>query len=643
VNNDKTLNILGYNEIKETIKRHAASNLGKKLVDEMKPQTDPKIILSRYDEVKEAVKILKEGSGISLGGISDITPFLSKIEKGMFLHPEELVKVSDFLRCIRQLKKSIDSYEHLAPRLFSYSVGLGNYKSIENDIEYCIEGPRVHSRASSTLGKLRKKIDVLHSKRIDKLNKFLTSEKNAKIIQESFYSQRDDRYVIPIKASARKTVKGTVIDSSASGSTVYVEIDEIKDLTVEIIMLKSQEEEECNKILWMLSGLILDNINGINDAVFIIGKYDFIFAKGKYSVSIGGNEIDIRDDEIINLKKARHPMLGKEAVPLNISVGSDYRTLIITGPNTGGKTITLKTVGLMALMTQSGILPPVGKGSSISIFSKILVDIGDSQSIEQSLSTFSGHMKALVNIVNKSSRKTLVLIDEIGTGTDPKDGASLGIAILEEIYNRGAITLSSTHYSKIKEYSEIHEGFLNASMDFDRQTLKPLYKLLIGVAGESNALWISKELGLSDKIIERVVKINSTHEIVTAKKINKFSKKKSRVEEIKKASAPIESERILYNKGDRVLLNETGNHALVYEHKVDESIVVVFKDGKYDNVPEKRITLDKTMDVLYPVGYNLDQLFTSFKSRKLEKDIKKGRFKNMKDLKERISSLNESS
>ena len=477
MNNDKTLNILGYNEIKETIKRHAASNLGKKLVDEMKPQTDPKIILSRYDEVKEAVKILKEGSGISLGGISDITPFLSKIEKGMFLHPEELVKVSDFLRCIRQLKKSIDAYEHLAPRLFSYSVGLGNYKSIENDIEYCIEGPRVHSRASSTLGKLRKKIDVLHSKRIDKLNKFLTAEKNAKIIQESFYSQRDDRYVIPIKASARKTVKGTVIDSSASGSTVYVEIDEIKDLTVEIIMLKSQEEEECNKILWMLSGLILDNINGINDAVFIIGKYDFIFAKGKYSVSIGGNEIEIRDDEIINLKKARHPMLGKEAVPLNISVGSDYRTLIITGPNTGGKTITLKTVGLMALMTQSGILPPVGKGSSISIFNKILVDIGDSQSIEQSLSTFSGHMKALVNIVNKSSRKTLVLIDEIGTGTDPKDGASLGIAILEEIYNRGAITLSSTHYSKIKEYSEIHEGFLNASMDFDRQTLKPLYKL----------------------------------------------------------------------------------------------------------------------------------------------------------------------
>jgi dsDNA-specific endonuclease/ATPase MutS2 len=291
-------------------------------------------------------------------------------------------------------------------------------------------------------------------------------------------------------------------------------------------MLKAQEEEECNQILRMLSGKINENLNAISDAVFIIGKYDFIFSKGKYSVAIGGNEIEIRDDETINLKKARHPMLGSEAVPLDISVGADYRTMIITGPNTGGKTITLKTVGLIALMTQSGILPPVGKGSSISIFNKILVDIGDSQSIEQSLSTFSGHMKSLVNIVNKSSRKTLILIDEIGTGTDPKDGAALGIAILEEIYNRGAITLSSTHYSKIKEYSEIHEGFMNASMDFDRETLRPLYKLLIGVAGESNALWISKELGLSDKIIERVKRINATHEIVTAKKISKFSKKR---------------------------------------------------------------------------------------------------------------------
>ncbi len=318
--------------------------------------------------------------------------------------------------------------------------------------------------------------------------------------------------MIPIKASSRKFVLGTVIDSSASGSTVFVEIESIKDYTVEIIMLKAQEEEECNQILKRLSDLINQRLTDVKNAIHILGKYDFIMAKGKYSVAIGGNEIEIRDDEIIDLKKARHPMLGSEAVPLNISVGNTYRTLIITGPNTGGKTITLKTVGLMALMTQSGVLPPVGKGSSISIFNKILVDIGDSQSIEQSLSTFSGHMKSLVDIVKRSSRKTLVLIDEIGTGTDPKDGAALGIAILEEIYNRGSITLSSTHYSKIKEYSEIHEGFMNASMDFDKKTLQPLYRLLMGVAGESNALWISKELGLSDKIIERVKRINATHE-----------------------------------------------------------------------------------------------------------------------------------
>lgn len=348
-------------------------------------------------------------------------------------------------------------YKYTAPKLYSYSLCLESFKEIENEIEFSIEGSIVHSRASKTLEKIRKKINVLHSKRIDKLNKFLSAEKNARHIQENFYSQRDQRYVIPIKSSSRKFVEGTIIDSSSSGSTVYVEIDSIKDLTVEIIMLKAQEDEECNQILMALSELISNRLDEIKSAIHVIGKYDFIMAKGKYSVAIGGNEIEIRDDEVIDLKQARHPMLGDEAVPLNIKIGTDYRTLIITGPNTGGKTITLKTVGLMALITQSGILPPVGKGSSISIFNKILVDIGDSQSIEQSLSTFSGHMKSLVDIVRVSSRRTLVLIDEIGTGTDPKDGAALGIAILEEIYNRGSITLSSTHYSKIKEYlSLIH-------------------------------------------------------------------------------------------------------------------------------------------------------------------------------------------
>lgn len=637
---EKALNILGYKAIKETIKTHASSNLGKKLVDDMMPNIKPKIVLNKYDEVREAVTIIREGSGIRLGGINDITPFISKLEKGMFLRPEELLKVADFLRCIRHVKKSIEKYEFVAPKLYSYSIGLESFKSIETEIEFCLEGDIVHSRASSALDKIRRKISTLHAKRIDRLNKFLAADKNARHIQENFYSQRDNRYVIPIKSSARKFVEGTVVDSSATGSTVYVEIDSIKDLNVEIIMLKAQEEEACNEILRRLSDLVFGHVNGINDAVHIIGAYDFIFAKAKYSVAIGGNEIKIRDDEVIDLKKARHPMLGNEAVPLDISIGSDYRTLIITGPNTGGKTITLKTVGLMALMTQSGILPPVGTNSSISIFNKILVDIGDSQSIEQSLSTFSGHMKSLVNIVNKSSRRSLVLIDEIGTGTDPKDGAALGIAILEEIYNRGGIALASTHYSKIKEYSEIHEGFLNASMDFDRETLQPLYKLLIGVAGESNALWISKELGLADKIIHRVKQINGTHEIVMARKISKFSKKKSRVDELR-AEAVVDTNRVMYNKGDRVIINETSEDRLIFEHKVDTHMVTVFKEGNYEDIQEKRVTLDKRREILYPDGYDLDQLFISFKQRKLDKDIKKGRFKNLQELQDRFNDIND--
>ncbi|BEP28393.1 endonuclease MutS2 [Helicovermis profundi] len=640
MNNEKMLNLLGYNEVKESVKKYTSSNLGKNLVENMFPSIDPKVILRNNNEIKEAVKIIKEGRSLGLGGISDIRPYISKVEKGSFLYAEELLKVSDFLRCIRNLKKSIEKYEYIAPILCSYSIGLGTFKTLENDIEFCIEGSMVHSRASTTLSKLRKKIEALHSKRIDRLNKFLSASKNEKYLQENFYSHRNDRYVVPIKSSYRNFVDGTIIDSSASGSTIYVEIDSIKDLTIEIIMLKAQELEECNQILMSLSESVGEHINEIKSAIYVLGKYDFIMAKGKYSVEIKGNDIEIKDDETINLIMAKHPMLGKEAVPLNIEIGTDYRTLIITGPNTGGKTITLKTVGLMVLLTQSGILPPVAKGSSISIFKQILVDIGDSQSIEQSLSTFSGHMTNMVNIVRKSSRRTLVLVDEIGSGTDPKDGASLGIAILEEIYNRGSITLASTHYSKIKEYSEIHDGFMNASMDFNRETLKPLYRLLIGVAGNSNALWISKELGLPDKIIDRVNKINSTHEIVKSGKITKFSKKKNRVEELIKQNSEIDETRMVYCKGDRIIVNETGEHSIIFDHNFKEKTLVIFKNGKYTEIMENRVTLDQRAEVLYPVGYDLDQLFISFKSRKLDKDIAKGRFKNLKELNERMKSIN---
>jgi len=441
---------------------------------------------------------------------------------------------------------------------------------------------------------------------------------------------------VPIKAISRKYVKGTVVESSSTGSTVYMELDSIKDFNVEIVMLRAQEVEECYEVRKRLSDMLGENIDSIGAAVNTIGKYDFIFAKAKYSISIGGNEIKITDDEVISLKKARHPMLGDEAVPLDIEIGRDHRALIITGPNTGGKTVTLKTVGLIIAMVQSGIMPPVAKGSSLSIFKQILVDIGDSQNIEQSLSTFSGHMTSLVEIINKTTRRTLVIIDEIGTGTDPKEGAALGIGILEEIYDRGAIILATTHYSKIKEYSEEHEGFINASMDFDKETLKPLYKLLIGIAGNSNALWISKRLGLDTKVLNRVEKIKGTHEVITPKNIRKFPKKKSRiitpVKEIPKDE--------IFEKGDRVVVNETGKVALVFNHDKKINMVTIFINDEFTDVKPNRLTLDQRAENLYPDGYDLEQLFVSFKKRQLEKDIKRGGFKNLAELNDRLNDLN---
>ena len=394
-----------------------------------------------------------------------------------------------------------------------------------------------------------------------------------------------------------------------------------------------------------LTGIIASNLDKISVGMDLLGKLDFIFSKAKYSLEIDGKELELRDDETIDLRGLRHPLLGKACRPIDIKIGGKYRSLIITGPNTGGKTVTLKMLGLCVLLVQSGILPPVSSGSSISIFNKIYVDIGDSQNIEQSLSTFSGHMENLVYMLNKSSRRTLIIIDEIGTGTDPREGAALGSAILEEFYNRGAITLATTHYGEIKDFTDLHEGFINASMDFNRETLEPYYKLLIGVAGDSNAFYISSKLGLKKEVIDRSrelmtsssssLKIDNSRQSSPEVKAKSFSPKKDRLEMAK--ARDDDGNLSLYKKGDRVIVNETGKSALIYSCDPKTKTARILVDGNFEEILLKRLTFERSRDELYPLGYDLDQLFISFRERKLEKDIKKGRFKNLKELKERMN------
>lgn len=357
-----------------------------------------------------------------------------------------------------------------------------------------------------------------------------------------------------------------------------------------------------------------------------------IFAKAKYSRDINGIKPKLNNYGYINIVNGKHPLLKGEVIPLNFSIGKDYRTLIITGPNAGGKTVVLKTVGLLVLAVQSGFHIPANEGTNISIFERIFVDIGDNQSLENSLSTFSSHMKNLSDILKSCNKSSLILCDEIGSGTEPNEGAALAIAILEEFYKRGSITIATTHYGEIKDFSDKHSDFENAAMKFEKESLNPLYKLLIGESGQSNALWISKKMGVRDSIIEKakgyIESKDYDYSLVKESKI-----KKEKEIDIK----PLFKEEVSeYNKGDKVLLLEFNKSGIVYIPEDDSNKVVVFYENQYLSIAKNRLKLEFKAEDLYPKDYDLDSIFISFVERKLERDIERGSKKALKKIQKEI-------
>ena len=349
--------------------------------------------------------------------------------------------------------------------------------------------------------RVRQKIEQTEEKISERLNKFLKSSENKQHIGEFFVSKRNGHYTIPIKSASKNKVAGTIIETSSTGSTVFIEPHGITKLSGEMTILITEEEIEVYQILAGLSGLILEQIQAININIELISQYDMVFAKGKYSMATDGIEPALNDHGFINLVACKHPLLGQDAVPLDFEIGKNYRSLIITGPNAGGKTVVLKTIGLLTLATMSGFHIITGiTGTEIAVFEELFVDIGDNQSLENALSTFSSHMKNLAEIMSQSNHKSMLLFDEIGSGTEPNEGAGLAIAILEQFYLKGCITVATTHYGEIKDYSEIHPDFMNSAMQFDNETIMPLYKLLIGKSGESNALWIASKMGIPKEV-----------------------------------------------------------------------------------------------------------------------------------------------
>ena len=392
--------------------------------------------------------------------------------------------------------------------------------------------------------------------------------------------------------------------------------------TSELAILKAEESVEEYKILGMLTELINEKIREVKINIEVIAEYDMIWAKAKYSNDIEGIKPRLNEYGYIKIVDGKYPLI-KNPVPLNFEIGDDYRTLIITGPNAGGKTVVLKTVGILTLAVQSGFHIPAKEGTEISVFNKIFVDIGDNQSIENALSTFSSHVKNLAKIIKESSKSTLLLFDEIGSGTEPNEGAALAIAILEELYHKGCITIATTHYGEIKNFSQEHTHFENAAMEFKKDTLEPLYKLHIGKSGDSNALYISKKMGIPDSIIERTRKYietkNYNYDVINSSKI---IKKKEEIEEVDLKHN--------YCIGDKVILLDNNESAIVYKELDELNNLTVFYKKEFIKVNYRRVKLELTASELYPEGYDLNQIFISYKERKLDHDIIRGSKKALK-------------
>lgn len=378
-------------------------------------------------------------------------------------------------------------------------------KNMEDTIfNSIIDEDTIADDASKDLSSLRKNRRKLEQDVRDKLSNFIHSASYSKYLMDSIITIRNDRFVVPVKEEFKEHISGAILDISASGSTVYIEPSAVFELNNKINAVKVQEAIEIEKILKGLSLMLCPIADKLKVTIDIIGRLDFIFARAKYSKEINGIRPIITNSKEINLLGARHPLIDKKVVvPIDISIGKDYSSLLITGPNTGGKTVALKTVGLFCLMAYSGILLPANENSSLYVFDNIFADIGDEQSIQDSLSTFSSHMINIIDILKESTSNSLILLDELGSGTDPVEGASLAISILEHFYNIGALTICTSHYPELKKYALTHEGFENASSDFDIENLCPTYKLLIGIPGKSNAFAISKKLGLSEDILNR--------------------------------------------------------------------------------------------------------------------------------------------
>ena len=516
--NTHYLDKLEFTKVLENLSKYCSTDLGKELAMQLTIYHDANIVKQKLAETEEAVNLVFRNSLPSFYNICDIHNYILRLESSQTLTIKGLLDLNTIFVCAKDLKAYFTKdyiNTNDFPILETHFSNLYSNEGVINKIaSSIIDENTLDDKASPELQRIRKKIRNLEQDIRSKLNDMIHSSSFSKYIQENVITIRNGRFVIPIKEEYRSQVKGFVHDVSNAGSTLFIEPISIFEWNNEINQLKLKEEVEIEKILQQLTSLFYPYIEELQKDVEIIRTLDFIFAKAKYSKAISGITPIINTKKEIHLINARHPLIDShKVVPISLELGKDFSSLLITGPNTGGKTVTLKTVGLLTCMACSGLNIPADEHSSIFVFDNIFADIGDDQSIADSLSTFSSHMTNIVEITKQANENSLILVDELGSGTDPVEGANLAIAILDYFKNLGSLTIATTHYQELKKYALVTAGFENASVEFDIETLSPTYKLLIGVPGKSNAFEISQKLGLSTSIIKKAKSLMSSNDV----------------------------------------------------------------------------------------------------------------------------------
>lgn len=603
--------MLEFNKILELLSNQAISNRAKEKISKLKPYLSEAEANLNMNETTEAKSII-EAIGIPpLPIMKDIDEIIDLVQKQGILMPEQLWNLYEFLTACKRLKLYLKRKE---TNVSLYGENLNILDDLCSEIEISIRNREVDDNASKALKNVRRKIENINAQIKSKLENILRTKKE--YFADGYIAVRDNHYTLPVKKEYKNQISGSVISTSQSQSTYFIEPTIVQNLNSELALLKIEEDNEIRKILYILTSFVYDCLHQINLNIEVIETLDFIFAKAKLSIEMNANCVILNSDRRIVIKSGRHPLLkGDKIVPLNLELGKSYRGVVITGPNTGGKTVALKTVGLLSLMAQSGLHVPADSSSEFTLNNVVLCDIGDNQSITDNLSTFSSHITNIIDILRSSDKESLILLDEVGSGTDPAEGMGIAIAILEELRKKECLFIATTHYPEVKEYAKNTDSLINARMEFDKDSLKPLYNLVIGEAGESCALYIAERLGLPKHMLEyayyqtyglnRNFSDNNKPKSESQKTLNHIKKQPKTPKQVKS-----------FDMGDSVMVYPEKLIGIVYKNLDKTGEVIVQIKGRKKVVKSKRVKLITSANELYPADYDFSIIFDTVENRK---------------------------